>query len=106
MLGIDGDQIDFFFQRSWATVTRRAEPIAAHSHVQSNIIFAYYPLKPENSGDIQFSMPEFSNELAPHIFGGTKIRMGFVKNFNLRNSKSIDVDVKEDDIVKFPDRGM
>ena len=106
VLGIDGDQVDFFFQRSWATVTQRAENIAAHSHVQSNISFAYYPLKPENSGDIQFSMREVPNEVAAHIFDGQKVTRGFVKNMSLQNAKSIDVDVKEDDIVIFPSKTL
>jgi hypothetical protein len=67
MLGIDSAQADFFLQRSWATVTRRSEQIAPHRHVQSNISFAYHPLKPENSGDIRISVQEVPEEVIAAI---------------------------------------
>ena len=63
MLNIDNDKIHLFIQRSWATITRSEENIQMHSHDQSNISFAYYPLKPEKSGDISF----FCQHLHPHF---------------------------------------
>lgn len=104
MLGIDCEQIDFFYQRSWATVTQQTELIAVHSHEQSNISFAYYLLKPENSGDIQFSMREVPNEFSPKAFGRANVDMGFIRELTLRNTKAIDVEAAEDDIVIFPSK--
>ena len=63
MLSLDNKKILFFFQRSWATITRKEERIHPHSHDQSNISFAYYPLKPENSGNIRFIVQP-QNEIA------------------------------------------
>ena len=72
MLSIDNEKIIFFFQRSWATITRSVERIRPHSHDQSNISFAYYPLKPENSGDIKF-ITQPQNEIAAGLFHAEKL---------------------------------
>ena len=64
MLSIDNKKIDFFYQRSWATITRQEERIHVHSHDQSNISFAYYPLKPSDSGNISFLVEPPQNEIA------------------------------------------
>lgn len=103
-LGVDADQIEFYYQRSWATVTRRGETIAAHTHTQSNISFAYYPLKPENSGDLQFSMIEVPNEFSRQAFTGANVTLGLINQMQMRNAKSVAVDVKEDEIVIFPSK--
>ena len=39
-LFIDHEQIDFYFQRSWATVSSGPENISAHKHDQSHLSFA------------------------------------------------------------------
>ena len=54
MLCIDNEKLSFFYQRSWATITKTKEQIQPHSHDQSNISFAYYLLKPEKSGNRHF----------------------------------------------------
>ena len=67
MLCLDNNQLSFFYQRSWATITKSKERIQPHSHDQSNISFAYYLSKPENSGNIRFiSVPQ--NEIAKGLF--------------------------------------
>ena len=105
-LGIDGDQVDFYFQRSWATVSNRAERIRPHRHEQSNISFAYYLQKPQKSGSLQFIMPEVPNEFSPMAFGGEMLVGGFIKQLTLRNSKTVDVDAEEDEIIVFPSKTL
>lgn len=103
MLSINSDKLDFYYQRSWATVTRKAERIMPHAHVQSNISFAYYLLKPENSGDLRF-INESQNEIATGLFSHENVNMGLLKNVNLRNTPNTDFKIKEDDIIIFPSK--
>jgi len=103
MLGISSDKLDFYYQRSWATVTRKAERIKLHAHVQSNISFAYYLKKPENSGDLRFSA-EPQNEIATGLFSGDHVNLGLIKKVNPRNIPNADIKIKENDIVVFPSK--
>ena len=103
MLNLDNNQPSFFYQRSWATITKTKERIHPHSHDQSNICFAYYLLKPQNSGDIRF-ISEPQNEIAKGLFNKEKLDLGLLKNVNKRNTPNIDLNIEEDDIVIFPSK--
>ena len=103
MLGINNDKITFFYQRSWATITKNKERIHPHSHDQSNISFAYYLLKPENSGDIRF-LAEPQNEIAKGLFLKEKKDLDVIKNISQRTTPNINLEVKEDEIVIFPSK--
>ena len=103
LLNIDNDKIEFFYQRSWATITREAERIQQHSHDQSNISFAYYPLKPKDSGNIKFFVQP-QNEIATGLFHHEKVKLGLLKGVNIRNAPSIDLHIEENDIVIFPSK--
>ena len=50
-LGIQPERLNFYFQRSWATVSREGQRIFEHAHLQSHISFAYYLQKPIDGGD-------------------------------------------------------
>ena len=102
-LNIDNDKLSFYYQRSWATITRTKERIQPHSHDQSNISFAYYPLKPRDSGDIRFIVQP-QNEIAKGLFHPEKLKLGLLKNVNKRNTPNVDIHVQEDDIVIFPSK--
>ena len=104
MLSIDNKKIDFFYQRSWATITRQEERIHVHSHDQSNISFAYYPLKPIDSGNISFLVEPPQNEIATGLLHQEKLTTGLLKSFNKRNAPTVDILVNEDDIVVFPSK--
>ena len=103
MLSLDNEKIFFFYQRSWATITRKEERILPHSHDQSNISFAYYPLKPEKSGDIRFIVQP-QNEIAAGLFHREKLKLGLLKNVSKRNTPSVDLHIKENDIIIFPSK--
>ena len=68
-LEINTDLLDIYYQRSWATFTEELQKINFHTHSQSNISFAYYLLKPANSGGIIFKTNQQQNEIAKNIFG-------------------------------------
>ena len=103
MLRLDNDKLCFFYQRSWATITRTKERIQPHSHDQSNISFAYYPLKPEHSGDIRFIVQP-QNEIAMGLFHQEKLKLGLLKEISKRNTPNVELHVEEDDIVIFPSK--
>ena len=104
MLNIENEKIFLFLQRSWATITRKEERILPHSHDQSNISFAYYPLKPEKSGDICFVAQSHQNEIVNGLFHQDALELGILKGINQKNARTIDIDIKEDGIVIFPSK--
>ena len=103
MLAINIEKIDLYFQRSWATITKDKQKIQFHTHTQSNISFAYYLKKPENSGDLRFSA-EPQNEIATGLFSGDHVNLGLIKKVNPRNIPNADIKIKENDIVVFPSK--
>ena len=103
MLNLDNDKLSFFYQRSWATITKNKERIQPHSHDQSNISFAYYLLKPKDSGDIRFIV-EPQNEIAKGLFHKEKLDLGLLKKIDHRNTPNVDLRIDEDDIIIFPSK--
>jgi len=103
MLGLNNDKLCFYYQRSWATITKTNERIQPHRHDQSNISFAYYPLKPIDSGDIRFIV-EPQNEIAKGLFHKEKLDLGLLKTVNNRNTPNVDLHIAENDIVIFPSK--
>ena len=104
MLSINNNKIDLYYQRSWATITKEAQNIKTHTHSQSNISFAYYLLKPKNSGGIIFQSKDPQNAISENIFGIDKIEKGLLKNINAYNTNEIQIDLKQDSIIIFPSK--
>ena len=86
LLEINTDLLDIYFQRSWATFTESDQKINFHTHSQSNISFAYYLLKPKNSGGIIFRSNELQNELAKNLFTSSKMEKSLINKANVYNS--------------------
>ena len=103
MLSLDNEKLSFYYQRSWATITKTKERIQPHSHDQSNISFAYYLLKSKNSGNIRF-IAEPQNEIAKGLFHKEKLDLGLLKSVTKRNTPNIDLNVEEDNIIIFPSK--
>ncbi|PPR46014.1 MAG: hypothetical protein CFH18_00410 [Alphaproteobacteria bacterium MarineAlpha5_Bin8] len=102
MLAINIEKIDLYFQRSWATITKDKQKIQFHTHTQSNISFAYYLLKPKNSGGIIFEMNNTPNSICNNIFAKDKFEKGLIKESNIYNINQAMFDFKQDSIVIFP----
>ena len=102
MLAINTAKIDLYFQRSWATITKDKQKIQFHTHTQSNISFAYYLLKPKNSGGIIFEMTNTPNSISNNIFAKDKFEKGLIKESNIYNINQAMFDFKQDSIVIFP----
>ena len=104
VLEINSDLLDIYYQRSWATFTDSDQQINFHTHSQSNISFAYYLLKPENSGGIVFKSNELQNEIAKNIFTSTKIDKSLINQPNIYNSDKSMFDPIQDSIFIFPSK--
>ncbi len=104
IMEINTDLLDIYYQRSWATFTENSQQINFHTHSQSNISFAYYLLKPKNSGGIIFKSTEQQNEIAKNIFTESKLEKSLVNKPNVYNSDKSLFDPLQDDIIIFPSK--
>ncbi len=104
IIGVLNDQVDFYYQRSWATISRKSESIKPHKHLQSHISFAYYLQKDKNSGKIQFHNDKSHNEIAPGIF--TSLTLSKIVTPNIYNVSTVRLDTDVDDIIIFPSKTM
>lgn len=105
-LGINVDLIEFFYQRSWATVSRGGEKIHEHAHMQSNISFAYYLKKPDRSGGINFITYDHPNEFSAGIFTPSKSKLGFISEASMLTWNIVNIDPKENEIYIFPSKTL
>lgn len=103
-LEINTDLLDVYYQRSWATFTEKSQQINFHTHSQSNISFAYYLLKPNNSGGIIFKSNQLQNEIANNIFTESKLDKSLVNKPNIYNSDKSLFDPPQDSIIIFPSK--
>ena len=103
-LEINTEYLDIYYQRSWATYTENEQSINFHTHSQSNISFAYYLLKPNNSGGIIFKSNELQNEIAKNIFTNSKLEKSLINKANPYNSDRSIFDLEQDSIIIFPSK--
>ena len=104
---IDRTQLDLYFQRSWATISRKKENIAPHRHAQSHLSFAYYLKKEKDDSKLSFFDHNRHNEFIPGFLDSLSVqRKNIITSRNILNSPSISFDVKEDDIVIFPSKSL
>ncbi len=104
LLEINTNLLDIYFQRSWATYTKTEQSINFHTHSQSNISFAYYLLKPKDSGGIIFRSNELQNEIAKNIFTSSKLEKSLINKPNAYNSDKSVFDLDQDSIIIFPSK--
>ncbi len=104
ILEINTDKLDIYYQRSWATFTENKQSINFHTHSQSNLSFAYYLSKPENSGGIIFRSNELQNEVAKNIFTSSKLDKSLINKPNQYNSDRSMFDLEQDSIIIFPSK--
>lgn len=106
-IGLQPDHLNFYFQRSWATVSRQGQRIFEHAHLQSHISFAYYLQKSSDAGGIYFSVAEHPNELAEGLFTIQKSSAGILAgggNERSLNRRYLEPD--EDEIIIFPSKTL
>tara|TARA_B100000029_G_C17351723_1_gene879184 strand:+ start:5 stop:706 length:702 start_codon:yes stop_codon:yes gene_type:complete len=107
LLYIDHEKLDFYFQRSWATVSTGKENISAHRHDQSHLSFAYYLQKNEKDSRIYFLDHSKQNEFIPQLFSSASVaKTNLIKERNITNSPRVNITASEDDIVIFPSKTL
>ena len=104
-LGINISKINMYLNRSWGTVSYEGENIASHQHANSHISFAYYPKKPNNSGDISFQTRDHYNHITPNLFKLRNLDLGLF-NLNKINVSINNIESYEDDIFFFPSKTL
>ena len=104
---LDSSKLEFYFQRSWATLSSSKEHISPHDHSQSNLSFAYYLKK--QPGDSQLVLIDTSkhNEFIPQLFTSPSVnRSKIFKKRTITNTPRINVETDEDDIIIFPSKTL
>ena len=87
-----------YITRSWATLSNGKEKILPHNHLQSHISFAYYLKKSAEDANIVFIEEHFQNEIIPGVFRSPTVRdKGVIKEFNIFNAPSIDLNIAMED---------
>tara|TARA_Y100000992_G_scaffold159596_1_gene106840 strand:- start:149 stop:841 length:693 start_codon:yes stop_codon:yes gene_type:complete len=105
LLFIDYSQLDLYFQRSWATISKEKEFIGKHNHAQSHLSFAYYLKKEDDDSKIIFWDKNKANEFIPELFDSPTIKSrNLIKKKTLNNSSQVNIIPKEDDIIIFPSK--
>ena len=105
-LGLNNDRLSFYFQRSWATVSREGQRIFEHAHQQSHLSFAYYLQKPADGGGIYFSVAQHPNEFAAGLFTLSKEELQIIKQPNDRTLNRMYVEPEEGEILIFPSKTL
>jgi len=107
-LGINNNKINFYYQRSWATIAKGNENISPHQHKQSHISFAYFLKKNVNDGSLNFHNEALPNEIAPGLFLSTSDKSpskDYYKS-NFFNARSVNIYPKVDEIYIFPSKSI
>ncbi len=103
-LSVNPDHFIIYFTRSWATVARGKERIAAHAHMQSHLSLAYYLQKPPNAGNLVLHQRAQQNEFMGNLFGRRMVEMGIVERPSPLNSNQISIEATEGDVIVFPSK--
>jgi len=104
---LDVRKLEFYFQRSWATLSNSQEHISTHDHSQSNLSFAYYLKK--QKGDSEFILIDKlkHNEFIPQLFTSVSAdRNKIFKKRTRSNIARINIEPEEDDIIIFPSKTL
>ena len=102
---LNHENLLFYFQRSWATLSNSMENISPHKHAQSHLSFAYYLKKePEEAKLVLMDIHKHS-EFIPELFTSTSVdRNKIFRERSLENTAKIDLEIKEGDIIIFPSK--
>ena len=104
---INVDKLEFYFQRSWATLSNSKEHISPYDHSQSNLTFAYYLKK--QKGDSEFILIDKlkHNEFIPQLFTSVSAdRNNIFKKRTTSNIARINIEPEENDIIIFPSKTL
>lgn len=104
-LKVADNVFDFYYTRSWATVTTNQQDIQFHKHLQSHITAVYYLKVPKDSGDIILEpfLGYNQNEFIPGLLQKKSFTDGTLEP-SLYLSPGAGINVETDDILIFPSK--
>ena len=106
-LNIDSKLLSIYYSRAWATISRKAENISPHKHMQSNLSFAYYLNLKKTDAKLIFFDESRHNEFLPGLFTSKSInKKNMITKRDLSNTSSILFEANEDEIVIFPSKTL
>jgi len=104
-LRVSENVFDFYYTRSWGTVTDNQQDIHFHQHMQSHVTVVYYLKVPQGSGDI--ILEPFGNynqnEFIPGLIQKQSFRDGTIEP-SLYLSPGASINVDTDDVLIFPSK--
>ena len=104
-LSVNYKKLDLYFQRSWATISKKTEHIDNHSHDQSHLSIAFYLKKQKDDAKIMFFDTSKHNEFIPQLFDSRSLaKENIFKKRDILNSSKVVFDTKEDDLLIFPSK--
>ena len=95
--------MNFYYLRSWSTISRNKETIRTHNHKQSHITFAYYLRLPNNSGGLKIHNTAHQNQLIAG-YGGYNFNRNKLIKMNPLNTTAVNLFAEEDRIIIFPSK--
>lgn len=102
-IGAEPNVFDFYFTRSWGTVTTNEEQIGFHTHRQSHLSAVYYPRVPENAGALVFNMADNPNEFIPGLIREKHFQSGIIKGAGYL-VPNMNIWVQDDILLIFPSK--
>ena len=106
-LNIDTKLLDIYYSRAWATISRNAENISPHKHIQSHLSFAYYLKFKKTDSKLVFFDENRHNEFLPGLFTSKSVnKKKVITKRDLTNTSTILFEANEDEIVIFPSKTL
>ena len=104
-LKVSENIFDFYYTRTWATVTHNQQDIPLHHHAQSHITVVYYLKHPKDSGEliIEPFWDHVQNEFIPGLLTKQNFENGVIEP-SIYLSPGAGVKIDTDDILIFPSK--
>jgi uncharacterized protein (TIGR02466 family) len=104
-LKISDNIFDFYYTRTWGTVTYSQQDIPFHEHKQSHVTAVYYLKVPKNSGNIIFEPlgKNYQNEFIPGLLEKQNFEKGLIES-SMYLSPGAGINIDTDDILIFPSK--
>ncbi len=102
---LKADVLDFYFTRSWATVSSTSQLINLHQHMQSHISAVYYLKTPQGAGN--FVLEPFTRDNPNEFIPGLLHKENFLDKTitpSLLLSPGASITVEEDMLLLFPSK--
>ena len=104
-LGVDSNQLDVYFTRSWAVKQEGSQAVALHDHSQSHISLCYYPKVHADSGPFMVCPHELPNEFLPNLFSDDHHKTtGLIDPRNKHTKKYHYIQPVDDLLLVFPSK--